>query len=150
MGEETETDSAGGFRTPCSSCTVYIADASHDTMTLTDDNSSSDSNNNNNRSSSHHNNNSPKSSTTTRLKLMNDANSPSVQQSAATGRLIVSSDRHTLYVPVRKHKSTQAGEIMAVVALEAAANHPGFVEEDVVAAQIMARHIAIFMDRLSD
>ena len=155
--QQRETEQlVGGFRTPCATCTVYIADASNDAVTLTDGNRNS---NNENNSNSNNNNNSP----TTRLKRMKDADSPSVRQCAETGRFILSSDRHVLYVPVPKRKSIPAaaaaannssssstGETMVVVALEAATNHAGFVQEDVVAAQIMARHIAIFMDRLSE
>ena len=148
--QQRETEQlVGGFRTPCATCTVYIADASNDAVTLTDGNRNS-----NNENSSNDNN-----SPTTRLKRMKDADSPSVRQCAETGRFILSSDRHVLYVPVPKRKSIPAannssssstGETMVVVALEAATNHAGFVQEDVVAAQIMARHIAIFMDRLSE
>ena len=135
-GDDEYVTSAGGFRTSCSRCTVYIADDSND-ITLT--------NNNNNSSNS--------TTTTTRLKLMKEADSPSVRQSADSARFILSSDRNVLYVPVMSSKQTTASvgnkEVLAVVALYAA-NQAGFVEEDVVAAQIMSRHIAIFMNRLSD
>ena len=137
--DEYVTSAGGGFRTSCSRCTVYIADDSND-ITLTNNN-----NNNNNSSNS--------TTTTTRLKLMKEADSPSVRQSAESARFILSSDRNVLYVPVMSSKQTTASvgnkEVLAVVALYAA-NQAGFVEEDVVAAQIMARHIAIFMNRLSD
>jgi len=159
----------GGFQTPCTSCTVYIADDSND-ITLTDDsnaNSKKKTNDYNNKESSH---------SLTTLKLMKEASSADersrVRHCADTGRTIVGTDRRVLYVPVIKREAGSAGETVAVVAFQAggggggaaaaaaagssssssssASNSEGFTDEDVVAAKVMARHIAIFMDRFTD
>ena len=125
----------GGFRASnaCKSCTVYIADASHD-ITLTE------------LSSSPHDN----KDSIAQLKLMKDAETDVVRQCAENRRPTLSADRRVLYAPVVKRTTDKgAGEVMAVVEFQSSLSE-GFCDEDIVTAQVMARHLAIFMDRLAD
>jgi len=138
----------GGFQS-CTSCTVYIEDDSHD-ITLTDLSSSSSSSSSSTSDDNTKNKNSNNNESLTTLKLMKQADTEIVRQCAENRRVDLSSDRHLLFAPVMKRKAGNAvtdGEVMAVVA---ASSSGEFNEQDLVTAQVMARHIAIFLDRLAD
>lgn len=116
-------------RFQCDSCTVYVLSTKDLTLPVTSKDDAKQ--------------------WKTVLKPISDADSDAVHQCAEKREISVQDQRHAMYAPIIKKNSEGEEEVMAVVAFRYG-NTAGFSDEDVVTARVMARHIAIFMDRLVD
>jgi hypothetical protein len=97
------------------------------------------------------------SSKRTRMQALHEASSPAVQQCATERQVLLEDNAKILYIPVSKD-----GRLLAVLQLNLleedtadASNtntnnvSKGFTQEDQRIAQVMAQHIAIFMNRMA-
>ena len=135
----------------CDSCTVYVTSTKD--LTLPVQKQQHDDNNNK----------AANRPWKTVLRTVSETDADSVvRRCAEHAEFVVADDRQVMYAPVIKQQqpntTTTADddepEVMAVVAFThgggGAGNSSGFCDEDIVTARVMARHIAIFMDRLAD
>lgn len=87
----------------------------------------------------------------TYMKAIHETNSNDVHECVDSRSLSLSHDRQTLYAPLVKYNEIDVDEVLAVIAFQYGGdNEEGFTEDDVLTCRVMARHIAIFMDRLVD
>lgn len=152
----------------CDSCTVYVVSTKDLTLpvvvTANDDENSKKT----------------EKQWKTVLKAISDAGDDddvrmaAVRQCADSRAIVVTDERRSLYAPlVKRNAESNEDEVMAVVAFchgtatssssssssssngttnnsNSSGGDGGFSDEDVLTARVMARHIAIFMDRLAN
>lgn len=79
----------------------------------------------------------------TSMKLLKDAETPAVKECATKREIVLDQNRHVLFTPIMDDD-----HVIAVIEFRHNRNDSScFSEQDVRTAKVMARHIAIFMNR---
>jgi Transmembrane protein 65 len=124
------TDCGVGGNFPCGSSTVYVVSTKDLTLPKAD---------------------SKQQHQKTIMKTISEASSSLVMQCVESREMTYSGDRRMLYAPLVKTGPDDEAEVMAVIAFQyEGGSTRGFSDEDILTCRVMARHIAIFMDRLGD